>query len=274
MISSRRRRLAAVTVIIAAASAAAVGLSQRSHSASPASGYAATPQDLVRAYPAQFSGIQNCELVWRDGTRMKIATEPSGRSYDARLEHPDIADMFSIPYRAGPPQGAPGVNDDPGRIRYEPLFGKMYGDCSKGQVKAHMRRVAWMPRHQGGMVEFTTVNGADKALEAVVRELDALPPSMTKFLTPSAGTYNCRAIAGTDRRSMHAYGAAIDISTKFTDYWLWKQGKGGGAIPYHNQVPYEIARIFERHGFIWGGKWYHYDTMHFEYRPELLAPSH
>jgi hypothetical protein len=37
-------------------------------------------------------------------------------------------------------------------------------------------------------------------------------------------------------------------------------------------VPFEIVLIFERHGFIWGGKWYHYDTMHFEYRPEL-APA-
>mgnify|MGYP002637708491 CR=1 FL=1 len=25
-------------------------------------------------------------------------------------------------------------------------------------------------------------------------------------------------------------------------------------------------------GFIWGGRWFHYDTMHFEYRPELLHP--
>jgi hypothetical protein len=30
------------------------------------------------------------------------------------------------------------------------------------------------------------------------------------------------------------------------------------------------VEIFERHGFIWGGKWFHYDTMHFEYRPEML----
>ena len=35
----------------------------------------------------------------------------------------------------------------------------------------------------------------------------------------------------------------------------------------------KIVEIFERHGFIWGGKWYHYDTMHFEYRPELLPPG-
>jgi len=27
-------------------------------------------------------------------------------------------------------------------------------------------------------------------------------------------------------------------------------------------MPQEIVDIFERHGFIWGGKWYHYDTMH------------
>jgi hypothetical protein len=29
--------------------------------------------------------------------------------------------------------------------------------------------------------------------------------------------------------------------------------------------------VFEAERFIWGGKWYHYDTMHFEYRPELFA---
>ena len=41
----------------------------------------------------------------------------------------------------------------------------------------------------------------------------------------------------------------------------------------HEGVPHEIVEVFERHGFIWGGKWYHYDTMHFEYRPELLATA-
>jgi len=40
-----------------------------------------------------------------------------------------------------------------------------------------------------------------------------------------------------------------------------------------SQIPIQIVRIFEKHGFIWGGYWYHYDTMHFEYRPELLLPE-
>ena len=53
---------------------------------------------------------------------------------------------------------------------------------------------------------------------------------------------------------------------KFGDYWRWHKGR----YRYRNRVPWAIAAIFEKHGFIWGAKWYHYDTLHFEYRPELL----
>ncbi|WP_456855101.1 M15 family metallopeptidase [Bradyrhizobium sp. USDA 4501] len=28
-------------------------------------------------------------------------------------------------------------------------------------------------------------------------------------------------------------------------------------------------RHLRAHGFIWGGKWCHYDTMHFEHRPDF-----
>lgn len=40
-------------------------------------------------------------------------------------------------------------------------------------------------------------------------------------------------------------------------------------MAYRNRIPPEVVRVFERHGFIWGGRWYHYDTMHFEFRPEF-----
>jgi hypothetical protein len=39
---------------------------------------------------------------------------------------------------------------------------------------------------------------------------------------------------------------------------------------YPNQIPWPIILLFEKYGFIWGGKWHHFDTMHFEYRPELF----
>ncbi|MBV8131284.1 MAG: M15 family metallopeptidase, partial [Alphaproteobacteria bacterium] len=67
----------------------------------------------------------------------------------------------------------------------------------------------------------------------------------------------------------HSWGAAIDINAAHADYWLWHGSGVIGAGPV-NRIPPEIVTIFERHGFIWGGKWSHYDTMHFEYRPELL----
>ena len=70
---------------------------------------------------------------------------------------------------------------------------------------------------------------------------------------------------------MHAYAAAIDLNVAISDYWLWQAKGGTGPLLYRNRMPPEIVDIFERHGFIWGGKWYHYDTMHFEYRPELLG---
>ena len=78
---------------------------------------------------------------------------------------------------------------------------------------------------------------------------------------PSAGTYNCRTIANTSRLSVHAFGAAIDINSKFADYWEWSKGKDG-KVAWKNRVPGAIGEIFERHGFIWGAKWYHFDSMH------------
>ena len=89
---------------------------------------------------------------------------------------------------------------------------------------------------------------------------------MTRYLVPSAGTYNCRPIAGTAQMSAHGYGIAIDLNVAYSDYWRW-----GGTAKYRNRIPAAVVAAFERHGFVWGGKWYHYDTMHFEYRPELIA---
>ena len=112
------------------------------------------------------------------------------------------------------------------------------------------------------------MNDVATALEAVSRELDDLPDDLIKYVKPLAGAYNCRKIAGTKLKSMHAYGAAVDINIRYANYWRWAKGKQEAL--WRNQIPKKIVRIFEKHGFIWGGYWYHYDTMHFEYRPELM----
>jgi hypothetical protein len=73
--------------------------------------------------------------------------------------------------------------------------------------------------------------------------------------------------------SAHSFGIAIDLNTAFANYWQWdcKCTAEEAALTFKNNIPQEIIDVFEKHGFIWGGKWYHYDTMHFEYRPELLV---
>jgi hypothetical protein len=115
----------------------------------------------------------------------------------------------------------------------------------------------------------TSVNGVAERLAKVSEQLDALPSAGKRYVYPSAGTYNCRSVADTGQPSMHAWGAAIDINPAHADYWLWPRS-GVINIGQVSRIPAEIVEIFERHGFIWGGKWFHYDTMHFEYRPELL----
>ena len=59
-------------------------------------------------------------------------------------------------------------------------------------------------------------------------------------------------------------------SVAVSDYWLWQKPGPDGLLVPKNRMPMEVVEAFERHGFIWGGRWHHYDTMHFEYRPELL----
>jgi hypothetical protein len=66
-------------------------------------------------------------------------------------------------------------------------------------------------------------------------------------------------------------GIAIDIAVKHAHYWQWEKSNAQGHDIWRNSIPNTIVAIFEKYGFIWGGKWYHYDTMHFEYRPELIA---
>jgi hypothetical protein len=219
---------------------------------------------LVRAYPEQNLRVENGDLVWPDGVRMTMSDGRSGKTPEQLLDEPDLDDIFAYSYPKGrlsaPPQ------TDPGRVRYAPFFQKMYGDCTKGGVAKNLVWIHWLPGFGGGRVQVTTVNGVDKKLAAVAKDLALLPPAMVRrHLVPPEGTYNCRTIAKTNRTSMHGYGAAIDISVSQADYWQWR-----GGADYRNRIPTEIVEIFERHGFIWGGKWQSYDTMHFEYRPELL----
>jgi len=92
--------------------------------------------------------------------------------------------------------------------------------------------------------------------------------------TPSFG-WNWRVIAGTSRRSNHSYGIALDLLPRDLGgrltYWRWNEGREIAINRTNYYMPPEsVIKIFEEHGFIWGGSWALIDTMHFEYRPEIL----
>ena len=227
---------------------------------------------LLTAYPGFLARRDGNLLIWRDGSQMPIDDGIAAKSADQMLNAPDLKDQFAAPYLPGRPAAAPGENEDPGRVRFDAMFRKMYGDCRKGGVAGTLVAVPWLPRHGGGVVKASPVNGLAARLKEVSEDLDSLPDKFIPYLIPTAGLYNCRVIAGTDRASMHAFGAAIDLNTAHANYWRTANADNAGHLLYRNAIPFEIVDIFERHGFIWGGKWYHYDTMHFEYRPELLPP--
>ncbi len=131
-------------------------------------------------------------------------------------------------------------------------------------------KIIWLPRSWGKAVAVTRVNEIADRLKQISDEIEALRPEIRAAAYPIAGVLSCRPVADTGKMSMHGYAAAIDLNLKYSDYWMW--AGTGKTVAYKNRMPQEIVDIFERHGFIWGGKWYHFDTMHFEYRPELLVP--
>ena len=219
-----------------------------------ARGQAISPDALTHAYPDQISGRDDAGIIFRDGQNLSDGRtdKKPRRKTPTRL----APDQLSLPYPQGRAAEPPGPQDDPGRIRNAAFFDKMYGDCDKRETQKHLTDIPWFT----GKVRVTTINGVAEKLRAVaIGNSIVCHRTLSVIAYPSAGAFNCRVVKDTGKRSMHAYGAAIDLNTAFSDYWLWR--KGG----YRNRIPYEIVEIFERHGFIWGGKWGHFDTMHFEY---------
>jgi len=123
-----------------------------------------------------------------------------------------------------------------------------------------------------------------EALRNVASECDALrrtDPQAARFLggLSKIDGFNYREVAGTLTRSYHSYGLAVDLIPKSyggqDPYWRWVMDRTDQwwATPYERRwmVPSSIVAAFEKQGFVWGGKWMFFDTMHFEYRPEIFV---
>ena len=161
--------------------------------------------------------------------------------------------------------------------RSEAFLAELYRARTRAQTEARIVGVEVMG------FEVRVHEQIAEPLGQVDRELRILAeadPGARRFLEGLRGMagYNWREIAGTLSRSYHSYGIAVDLAPKSFGgrhtYWRWAlpQTDEWYAIPYSRRwmVPMQIVEVFERQGFIWGGKWLFFDTMHFEYRPEIL----
>jgi hypothetical protein len=123
-----------------------------------------------------------------------------------------------------------------------------------------------------------------EALRSVASDCNALrrtDPQAARFLggLSKIDGFNYREVAGTLTRSYHSYGLAVDLIPKSyggkDPYWRWAMDRTDQwwATPYERRwmVPASIVAAFEKQGFVWGGKWMFFDTMHFEYRPEIFV---
>ena len=222
---------------------------------------------LIKVYPQNILAYKNGYLFFSDSSKILFDDGIKNKSAEELLKNPDVEDMFHYRYKTGN-LFIPAFNEDPGRIRNELFFKKIYGS-SAADVKKKCVFINWLSKTKKQKILFSTVGNAHLQLQKISDELEILPDTLKKFLFPLGGTFNFRKIAGTERASAHSYGIAIDLNTNFANYWRWQQ-KPNQKLNYMNKFPQQIINIFEKHGFIWGGRWYHYDTMHFEYRPELF----
>ena len=216
---------------------------------------------LMKCYP-QIIDYKKNKIIFQDGSTL-IYDDIKKKTIAEIMDNPDIEDQFYYTYKLG-------TINDAGRIRNENFFKKIYGN-SKKEVEKNLVEIIWCPKLVNQKIKVTSINGVDKIIKKLSSELDN-HPEYKKCITNIAGTFNWRNIAGTERLSMHSFGMTIDINTKYSNYWQWdcKCKNENSKFNYKNKIPEKLVAIFEKYGFIWGGNWYHYDTMHFEYRPEML----
>ena len=223
---------------------------------------------LVAAYPGVSVSSDEDGIVLADGTKVDLGSVRDASPAE-RLSDGTLAEQFYYIYPLEfdlEQRAEPFV--DPGRIRNDAFFKAMYFSDER-QARSSLVKV---DGPAGTKAEFwmTEKWGVACQLEAAMNEISLLDEDVRPFFSEIGGSFNWRRISGTSRLSAHSFGISIDINAELGKYWKWTGAKEGNVGMYSNAVPEGIVKAMERYGFIWGGKWHHFDGMHFEYRPELI----
>ncbi|HHB81172.1 MAG TPA: M15 family peptidase [Aliiroseovarius sp.] len=223
---------------------------------------------LVTAYPG-LKVSPNARKIAPDGQTWLALGKIRQISPEARLRAPPIREQFLYPYPLDfdlTARRKPFV--DPGRLRNEAIFRALWFS-SEAAARKSLARIT-QPGLLQGSFYMTRKHGVACQLQAALAQLARQNRDYSKYFRNTGGSFNWRTISSTSRLSTHSYGIAFDLNTKLAAYWRWDGVPPGHAGTFQNKLPSDLVETLEAFGFIWGGKWHHYDSMHFEYRPELI----
>lgn len=226
---------------------------------------------LIVALTLAYPGLEVAagEVRFSDGRKLPLGGD-RGLPPDQKLLNPSIAEQFVYLYPLDfdlEARQTPWF--DPGRARNDAFFRTLYFDRIEAAAPT-MTRVSHQGQRAAATFVVTTKHCVSVQLAAALHEIEQLGPAMDRYFAKVGGGFNWRRIAGTDRLSAHSFGIAVDFDTELGGYWRWSGRAEGAAGDYRNRYPAELVQAMERRGFIWGGKWHHFDGMHFEYRPEII----
>lgn len=250
---------------------------------------------LYRAYPGLFG-----DLAVRDGEWAILLGDEWYYWADGRLLPDDLRDRAAefvairfYNYELGPlvvrdvaPEleerlrqrtGDVTSNSDPS-LRFNEFLDTLYGISSRTEAERAVVGVSFLGRWTRVHPLLVEPLGG---VERRIRAATAAHPQTAEFVAglASVHAYNWRNIAGTQRRSYHSYGVALDLVPRSYGgrwaYWLWAAESGVDEwwkLPLDERwmIPQPVIDAFEAEGFIWGGKWLFFDHLHFEYRPESI----
>ena len=221
---------------------------------------------LHLSYPDLIYSVTNNVLRLMDN-RTVVIDDDRNRKYLAKLQDADIEEQLAQIYPLGKCDTGRKRDFDPGQIRSVAFLRAAYG-ANLYQVNRTTTLVNWF----GTQIRFSTRHGAADALRRVRDQLIQLPAKYHNALKNPTRTLDWVNVPGTEQLSVHAFAFAIDLNPEIRDHWRQNRvGPRRKNIRYRNRMPPAIVAIFERHGFVWGGKWHRFHTAHFEYRPAMIA---
>lgn len=235
-----------------------------------ASGRPAFALALESAYPGLRVDEAAGQVTLDDGQVLPLGRN-DGRDPRAVLGSASIAEQFLQVYPLNFDLDARETQwFDPGRFRNDAFFRALWFNDEASAARS-LKTVQYPGQQVQPRFAMTTKHCVAAQLQAAFDQIAAMQdPDIDPFFTRIGGSFNWRVIAGTTRLSSHSFGTALDLNTELGGYWRWSGASEGRVGPYRNHFPEALVATFERFGFIWGGKWHHFDGMHFEYRPELI----